>query len=110
MQRGRGGAMSWSWAWLPGLARGSRSFRQLEHVGALRVLGALTAFLGWQRAVGVYLLLESLEERFSRGARTGGAVVCASPRDFRCNAPVNVLGRVTSPLFAVALRSCGAGH
>jgi hypothetical protein len=92
---------------LPSLTCGGRSFRELEHVGALGVLGALSAFLGWQHAIRVYLLLESLEERFSRGARAGGAVVRASPRDFRCDAPVNVLGRVASPPFMVAMHSRG---
>jgi len=58
------------------------------------VLGALSALLGWHRAIGIYLLLKSLEERFSCGARARGAVVCASPRDFCCDAPIDVLGRV----------------
>src|SRR5579863_4469540 len=52
---------------LSSLTCGCRSFRELEHICALRVLGALSALLGWQRAIGIYLLLESLEERFSRG-------------------------------------------
>jgi hypothetical protein len=81
------------------LACGCRSSRELEHVGALRVLGALSALLGRQRAIGVYPLFESLEECFSRGARARSAVVRTRPRDFRCDAPVDVLGhgRVSLP-------------
>jgi hypothetical protein len=71
------------------------------------VLGSLSAFLGRQRAIGVHLLLESLEERFTRGARAGSAVVRASPLDFCRDAPVDVLGHVASPPFVVALRSRG---
>jgi hypothetical protein len=40
-------------------------FGELEHGGPLRMVGSLAAFLRWQRAVGVYFLLEPLEERFS---------------------------------------------
>jgi hypothetical protein len=64
----------------------------LEHVGAFRVLGALPAFLGWQRAIGVYLLLEPLEERIPGAADVGGAVVRAGLRDFGCDAGVDVFG------------------
>ena len=84
---------------LPRLTRGCRSLGELEHVRALRLLGAQPTFLGWQRTIGVYVPLESLEERLSRGARAGGAVVRASPRDFCRDASVNVLshGRVSLP-------------
>jgi hypothetical protein len=35
------------------LSRGDGALGELEHVGALRVLGALVAFLGWELAFGV---------------------------------------------------------
>jgi hypothetical protein len=44
---------------------GGGVFGELEHVGPHRVVGALAAFQRWQRGVGVYFLLEPLEERFS---------------------------------------------
>jgi len=93
---------------LPSLTCCCRSFRELEHVRALGVLGSLSALLGWQRAIGVYLLLESLEERFSRGARASGAVVRASPRDFCRDAPVDVLARVHHLLSCASAQIVGA--
>jgi len=61
------------------------------------VLGALSALLGRQRAIGVFLFLESPEERFTRGAARELRSWGAGPRDFRCSAPVDVLGYVASP-------------
>jgi hypothetical protein len=80
----------------------------LEHVGALRVLGALSALLGLQHSIGIYLFFKSLEERFSCGARALGAVVCASPRDFCCDAPIDVLGRVPHLLSSLGRALVGS--
>jgi hypothetical protein len=59
-----------------------RASRARRTLGAPRAAGAI-----W-----INLLFESLEERLSRGAGAGRAVAGAGPRDFRCHAPVDVLG------------------
>lgn len=73
------------------------------------MLGALSALLGWQRAIGVYRLLESPDEGFSRRARAGGAVVRAGPGDFCCYAPVDVLGHGASGSHDVVVVAACSG-
>jgi hypothetical protein len=74
------------------------------------MLGALPAFLGWQRAIGIYLLLESLEERFSRGR----------VRAAQSRVRAHEISAAMRPLMSLAMwhhhpswfapRSRGAGH
>jgi hypothetical protein len=58
-----------------------RTLGELEHVGALGVLGALAAFGGGELAVGVYLAFEAFEELVAAGLGAGAAVAGARPRD-----------------------------
>jgi len=67
-------------------------------VRAQGVLGAATTLVWRQIAMGVYLLLESSQERLAGWSRAGAPVGGAAPGDFRRDSPVDVLGGyVASP-------------
>lgn len=55
------------------------SLGEAEHVGALGVLGTAAAFVGWELAVGVGLVLEALEGLLARWAGAGASVFGAAP-------------------------------
>jgi hypothetical protein len=52
---------------------------ETEHIGALGVLSAASAFIEWELAVRVYFALKTLEEGFAGWAGTGAAVGGARP-------------------------------
>lgn len=75
---------------LPRLACGYGPLGEAEHVCTLRVLGKASAFLGWQRAIWIYLPFESLEECVACWACPRAPVVRATPRDF-CRDPPSMM-------------------
>jgi hypothetical protein len=63
---------------------------EAEHVGAQGVVGAAAAFVGWQGAIGVYIVLETLEEGLPGRSGSGAAVGGAAPRDLGSNSSIDV--------------------
>lgn len=79
------------------LAGRRRPHGESEHVRTFRMVGAALTLLGRQLAIRINLPFESPQERLASGPGPGAPVEGAAPRDFRRDAPLDVLGYRASP-------------